>query len=482
MTTQQADNPAYRAPAYERQASDLRLVRDCYEGASAIKQGGVTYLPKHPEESPTAYDTRLKRSSFLNYFARTIGGLVGMVFRKSPQLAADVPDTIRSLAEDIDLLGNHLDPFTAELFQSALIDGHAAILVDMPEAVTQAPDGSPATLADERATGMRPYWVLIQKGQILNSRYERAGGRIKLTQVTICETVTEPTGVYTDKMVEQYRVLRPGSWELWRKVEKGETYRLTNSGTTPLTEIPLAIINLNARSPLESKPPLLDLAHENLRHYRLQSDLDWILHFANVPMYVEIAGTNPRATEGLVPVDAGNPDRKIARVLAPNSIYQVENGGDLKVIEHKGTAIGKAQEEIKTTTENMASLGLSVLINKGLVRATATDSVISYEAETSDLGRMVRRVEDGIEHALGFTAQYLGEQTGGSVRMNRDFIRLASETVIQYLMAAESNGQISIDTLWSVLERGDLLPADFDPAAERAKLKPGGGGNNNPVN
>jgi len=445
------NNPSYECAAYSRQMPDWQIVNDCYRGTRAIRARGKDYLPQEPAESPRAYEIRLCRAIFWNAFRRTIQGLVGMKFRQNPKIEKDVPPEIVKHLENIDLQGNHFDVFSKRVDVAATIDGHTFILVEMPPKLT----GNP-TLADERASGRRPYWVHYCKNQIPNWRTENRNGKTVLTRVTIRETVCEPDGEYGEKEVTQYRVLTPGAWAVYRKSESDAgVYVEVDSGDTSLDEIPLVAIYTNRTGFFESDPPMLGVALENLREYRLQSDLDHILHVANVPILVRVGASDPNK-----PLEVG-----------PNSVADVPLDGDLKYVEHKGEAIGKAQEEIVKAKENIAALGLATLADKPQVQQTATESVLDYESETSELSSMARGLEDGLEQALMYHAMYLGLPDGGGVEVNKDFgrVKLTPQDIQAYSVMVGS-GQLSVETLWAILARADSLPDGFDADEEKKRI------------
>jgi hypothetical protein len=329
----------------------------------------------------------------------------------------------------------------------------------------QNPD---ATRADEE--GRRPYWVSIGKEQIINWRSEvDPNGELELTQVTIQEQITLPAGVYRDQLVTQYRVLRPGSWELWRKPagpgSSGAGLTLWDEGTTSLDYIPLVPIYSNKTAFMMSDPPLLDLAYENLRHYRLRSDLDHILHFSNVPMIWAI-GRRARTPQG----DTGT--REVT--ISPNTIIDLDKDGKIGILEHSGHAIAAAQAEIQEAKESMAALGLLLLARQPQVEKTATASTLEYEAESSELAAMARSLRDGTEAALDIHAEYLGlgKDAGGTIMINKDFAQ--AELTAPQLIALSNmvaTDQLSLDTLWNLMGQAEQLPADFNPDEEHKAIQ-----------
>src|SRR5688572_13320500 len=80
------DLPSTPNAATKRQASALKVVRDLAAGAERVKLRSTEYLPQNDGERDNNYQTRLRRSVFVNIFGRTIEGLTGLVFAKDPVL------------------------------------------------------------------------------------------------------------------------------------------------------------------------------------------------------------------------------------------------------------------------------------------------------------------------------------------------------------------------------------------------------------
>lgn len=451
------NNPSYECAAYANQMPDYNLVNDCYAGTRVIRDKSTEYLPQEPAEKIENYAVRLARAVFWNAFRRTVQGLVGMVFRKNPQVAEDVAPVITDHLENIDLQGTHFDVFSKQVFTDQVKDGHTFVLIDMPPPLE---DG--ATRADE--VDRRPYWIQYKKNQIINWRTEQREGAIILTQVTLRECVSEPDGEYGESEVVQYRVLRPGSWTVYREDESGN-FNEYASGLTSLDFIPLVEFNGSRTGYFQSSPRLLAVAYENLRLYRLQSDLEHVMHICNVPIFVI----------------TGRANSKDPIIISVNMALDLPVGGTADWTEHQGHAIPAAQAEIEVSKGNMAALGLSMLVKRSRIVQTATQSTIDYDAESSELASEARSLEDGLEQCIVFHSRYLQieppkprnrqKQEGGSVTVNKDFSSIVFDST---LITAFSNmvtaNQIRLETLWDLLERGDMLPPNFDPKIEKAAI------------
>lgn len=469
MAEQDKNQPSYCCGSYHDMKYSWEIMRDTCAGTPALRKKGVLYLPKEPGEEDKAYSYRLVRATFFNAVDLTLGGLVGMVFRNDPKLADNVPEIIRGKEaegedgtavegqwENIDNAGTHGSVFCKELFTDAMRDGHAAILVDMPPALEPG-----ATLADEQAAGRRPYWVSYRAEQIINWRTSVVNGQTKLTLVVFKECSREPDGEYGEKKVTRYRVLRPGSWELWRE-EKNQsatpaTVVFEAGGVTSLDEIPVAVAYSRKRGILCSQPPLIDLAHTNITHYQKYSDYSIYMHIASRPILCRKGAENKPIT-----------------AIGPFRVFDVSTDGDVWFAETTGAALGAAAEDIKTLEERMSIMGLSLLVKRTGSQVTATEEKGDQMEESSDLATSARSLKDAVELALKFHTQYINASatTGGNIELGAalDELEMTPEEM-RFWSDAQAAGQCSFETMWSVLSAAGKTPTDFDVEDEKNKVK-----------
>lgn len=448
-------DPRYENEDYKAQMPDLELVRDVYAGSRVIKGKSTEYLPQEPKETDEAYAIRLKRSGWWGGFRKVIRALVGMVARKPAVLSKGVAQQILDILDNIDLQGNDLATFVKDQFRQALQDGHSFILIDMPRPL----DPAVATLADER--GRRPYWCPRKKCQVINWQESTSdAGEIVLTQVTIYECLKEPAGRFAETEVDQWRVLALVNghleWEIWREQQnrdgEKEVY-LHDGGIVPqINFIPLVMVPTNATGFLTSDPPLKDLADLNVSHYQLWSDIKNIIHRCCVPILAFFGREEGDAVE-----------------IGPNAGVDMPQGGDVKYVEPTGAGIASAQEEMKCTERLMGVMGLELLAPRSDVEVTATQSAIDDSSQISELGGMVESLDNAVNQALYYTARFLGlTEVGGTWKANKDFNRLKLDSaMLQAISNQVTAGQLSLETLWWQMERGELLPPDFDPAKEK---------------
>jgi hypothetical protein len=471
LTENRVDTPN---AAVTRQAPDTKLCRDVYEG-SAIVLGSEArrYLPQAPGEKTPDYMDRVNRSVYYNGFERTVGGLVGMVYRRNPELSDDVPKIIAGDREknsagghweNIDLAGTHGDVFLRQSAEHVMVDGHAGILVDYPIV------GEEISLGEERARGLRPYWCHIRKDQIVSFRVIVENGKVLLSQVVLLFKVMEPKGEFGEECIDEYRVYRREGkgdaatvlYSVWRKDKDNKLILTQAPGVIAnQTEIPLVIsYGPRKRGPLDTKPPLLDLAHYNLAHLRVKSDHLYALHKASIPVAVR-KGAN-------LSDDVATGE---AVVIGVNTIIDVPVEGDFFYREHSGAALGASRTELEDLKADMAALGLAMLQRDTRAAETARGKQMDKSASDSALAVFARNNQDAAEHALGYHAKFLKLPTGGSVTINRDFESLMFDALfIQTLSNLVAAGQLSMETMWDKLAEGEVLPEDFDAEEEKRQI------------
>lgn len=457
--TRETDKPSMLSQQAEAQREAIELVRDLWAGAQKLREEGEKYLPKAPKEDRDNYNNRLARSAFFNAFRRAVEGLTGLVFRKDPVLGEDVPAKIRQHWENIDNAGTHGDVFCREVLQDALAAGHNAILVEFPQVSDD--DRRTGRAASAEASGeIRPYWVPIKKENILSWRTTAEAGRTVLTQVVIRECGYVPVGRFGQDMQVRYRVLyRDGGvvgWVLLEETKSGGVIKVGEGKYPTQIEIPLAeIASSGRRSMFESDPPLLDLAYLNIAHYQMWSDYNWSIHKTCVP-FIYVAGW-----EGVD--EQGN---KVALVIGSNAALTFPNP-ETKVgyVSHSGESLGSIKQALDDLKSDMGSLGLAMLAPQKRSAETAEAKRLDKATSDSALAVTARAVQDGIERALGFHARYLGEKSGGSIIINRDFEGLLMEPEVMQAVAALVKGGMPVMLALDMLQKGGRIDADADLGA-----------------
>lgn len=447
------NDPRTRSRASDAMMPDVNVCRDVAEGTRRMRDRGTEYLPKAELEITQDYNARKARSVLFNGFLRTVDGLTGMVFQSPPVLGDDVPSRLAGeIWEDVDNQGNHADLFIKEWFGDGLIGGHTGVLVDFPPVPTTV------SRAEEAQIGARPYWVPYSNEDIISWRSAREGSATVLTQLVLREHSTEPNGDFGESPLERYRVYRRDAGivtvQVYTIVDEipvaDEVLTVTNQ-----TEIPFSVFYADRRAFMISRPPLLDLAHLNVSHYQKLSDHDWASYKASVP---------------LLAVTGIDPDEKLP--VGPNAALTLPDvNGKAFYVEHSGAALGQTRQDLKDIEARMGTLGLSMLQPDSRQAETAQAKRMDKAEQNSMLSTAARAMQDAVEVALGFTANFLKETQGGTVAIRDDFETLTIDAdKLRVYNELVAGGSLSLDTLWSLLLEGGELPDDFDPDTERQRI------------
>jgi len=416
------------------------LIEDLLGGTYQMRAKHRKYLMQEPRELDESYDNRLARSVCPPYFLRLERMLAGMLTRKPVRLS-DTADDIREMLFDVDLQGNDLNVWTYETARKMIRYGHIGVLVDAPATGSNA----------------RPYWVSYTPRDILGWRTDMVDGSLQFTQLRLLEKVSEPDGLYGEKIVEQVRLLTPGNFEIHRKAKTGKFVKV-DEGTMPLDKIPFSVAYSNRVNLLESRPPMADIAELNLKAYQIQSDLDNQLHISAVPM-LAFYGFPQNAEE----VSAG-----------PGEAIAFPADGRAEYIEPDGKSYDAQFRRLDRLESQINELGLAAVLGQKLSAETAEAKRIDRSQGDSTMMVVAQQMQDMIDNCLMYHGQYLNSESG-SCFVNRDFLSQRLEPQeIQALLTLYTSGSITQKTLLDQLTEGEVLGDEFDVEEELEATQNGG--------
>ncbi len=416
------------------------LIEDLLGGTYQMRSKHRKYLMQEPRELDESYDNRLARSVCPPYFLRLERMLAGMLTRKPVRLN-ETGDAIREQLFDVDLQGNDLNVWTYETARKMIRYGHIGVLVDAPASGSNG----------------RPYWVTYTPRDILGWRTEMVDGEMQFTQLRLQEKVSEPDGLYGEKIVEQVRLLTPGNFEIHRKAKTGKFVKV-DEGTMPVDKIPFSVAYSNRVNLLDSRPPMADIAELNLKAYQIQSDLDNQLHISAVPM-LAFYGFPQNAEE----VSAG-----------PGEAIAFPADGRAEYIEPDGKSYDAQFRRLDRLESQINELGLAAVLGQKLSAETAEAKRIDRSQGDSTMMVVAQQMQDMIDNCLMFHSQYINSEAG-SCFVNRDFLSQRLEPQeIQALLTLYTSGSITQKTLLDQLTEGEVLGDEFDVEEEIEATQTGG--------
>jgi hypothetical protein len=430
-------------------------------GTRAMRAAGTRYLPKWPAEEQAAYEARLAVAVLFPAFARTVETLKGKPFSKPVTLDEAMPAEVQEWMQNVDREGRNITAFAGDLMTDCLGPGLCGILVDFP-VVKQNTEGRPLTQAEEKAQGLRPYWIHIRPGALRGWKILRQGGTFKLMQLRFVETVEEDDGPFGTKDVQQVRVLEPGKWTTYRQDAKQQWVE-HDSGVTTVDFIPFVPCYGKRTGFLTAEPPLRDLGFLNIAHWQSASDQQNILHVARVPILVR-KGCDQKFDQNGLPL----PNEL---KLGAGAAVDVPKEGDLAYVEHTGAAIGAGKTDIDDLEERMRQAGAELLVIKpGEVTATqtATENAVGMCA----LQAITLGLQDSINLALDYTAKMVRQPTAGTVTLFNDFGALTLESAsAQLILSANTSGLLSKQTTIDELKRRGVLSENVNAEDEQERIQ-----------
>lgn len=438
-----------QSPEVAAMSEDWEIITPLMGGTRAMRAAGQRLLPKEPREDDEDWRYRNATATLFPAYQRTIGVMAAKPFSRELTLTDENSDRIKALAMDIDQMGNSLHVFAGELTGEVLAYGIAGVLVDYSRV-----NGPVRTQADSMASGARPYWVLIKHDQVLGWRSERVNGSERLTMLRLTETVTEDDGEWGSKDVEQVRVLRRGIWELYRKNERGD-FALFDEGATTLPLIPYVPFYGCKTGFMTGKPPLANLAYQNVKHFQHQSDQDDSARFARKRLLI-FTGMDEQST----------------LTAASGYALKLPQGADGKVVQGSSESVAVGRTELEALEAQMIQTGAELLVARPGQR-TATEAGNDAEANKSELLRIVEGIEDGLDQCLQFTADWLGApEESGNVSLFKDFsASTLTEASNDLLLRMNMAGKISDETLFAETKRRGLISAERQWEDERDALE-----------
>jgi hypothetical protein len=462
----QRDDPSNPSSAYGRMQDAWKTIDDILDGPSCIRAEGKRYLPKNPAETEDEFRRRNACAPWQPEFADIVQSLSSKPFGKEVGLKEGASARIKALAEDIDGKGNNLTAFCRPVFRSGVAKGCHAILVD------NTGRGTARTQAEERAAGVRPYWVSIRAEDIIDLKTAFVNGREQPYHVRVKECLVQRDG-YAETAVERIRELNrepaydargeiialgPPTWVLHEKQRDAsgkESWVIVQEGAfAPLTEIPLALFWTGEKEgPQFCRPPLYAIADKQIELYRALSRNEEAFYSVGYPMY---------AANGMGPPTDGS-----GIETGPNRIlYAPGEGASWSIISADPDSLQVLLEDVDKRTDAIRRLGMQPLTQK-TGGVTATASSIEGAKAHSTVQAWAVGFKDVLEQAFVFTSQWLGEEASVEVNVHTDFLAgMTDQPSLDSLNKARDRKDISRRAYLEGLIRFGVLPPDFDIEAD----------------
>ena len=439
------------AQSYDDMAPFWQKCRDAHEGQAAVIDRGPDYVPPLDTQSPTEYMAYLRRSVFFNATARTVQGMVGACFRRSPSIAGGAADQYLG---DVTMTDDSFDGLAKTAMRELLTVGRYGLLCDYS--------------GEEN----RPYLVPYVAENIINWRTERIGGRSVVTMIVLSEMahVEDVNDEYEQTEQQRLRVLslENGIYivRVYVKVKSAasqrEQYVLVDEAVptvagAPLEYIPFVCINSNTVGMEIEKPPLLDLVDVNLHHWRLSCDYNHGLHYTGLP--TAIAAGFPKSNEGY-------------RIGAGAAWWSEEPNARAYYLEFTGEGLTAMRDALSEDEAKMAALGGRLLEKQKHQAEAAAAMRIRSAGDQATLGGITETLDRGLTQAVALLNVWIGATPEGvEVILNNDFFaeQMTGDEAVKLMQIVQA-GYMTVDNLLFLYDRGELLRPETSPQEEREML------------
>lgn len=368
------------------------------------------FLPKfypETEENKKRYLAYVLRAVYYNYVGWTHAGLLGSIFRKTPNI--ELNPQVEYALEDIDGAGNGLEQFSKQVASEVLEVGRIGLLTDYPM-ITSG-------LSVEQINRLNPT-ATIKKylaESMYNEKEEVESGSVKLTQVRLIEYKSIKIDEFTDEVKKVFRVLSLDAdgdymqnvYNEEDKLIEGPIYPRDAKGNM-FSFIPFQFIGAEDNRASVDKPPLLDISNINLGHFRNSADNEENLFvhgqgtiFLGSNLTVEqFKKANPNGIQ--VGARAGH-------FLGAN--------GNAQLLQLTRSA---NQEAMDAKVVQMIGIGARFIQDKSGAQ-TAEAAKIGAAQQGSGLTTLVTNVSEGISNCLAWANQFMGGKADNEFELNTDF-------------------------------------------------------------
>lgn len=451
----------YKHASLVQREKSYKLIADCYAGSEAVKNSGETYLPDpSPEdEDTTVKSTRYKRyvqkAVFYNTVRRTVRGLVGSVYVKSPVI--EMPNELEDLIKNTDGVGLDIEQHSKKTLRTAILKGRAGLLTDYPASIQAK------SKAEQKLSNIRPVIKYYEPESIINWRVSNHGAEAKLSLVVIKEQYVKSDDGFKQDLETQYLVLRlkdkKAISEIWRHDTKDWTViqsnEIRNSKGQPFTELPFIFVGSENNDPTPDDSLVLDIAELSIAHYNDSADYQESNFIAGQPT-LAIAGLSQSWVDT---------NFKKGVTIGSRSGLLLPEGGTAALLQAQSNSVNF--EAMAHKERQMVALGAR-LIEPNQSTLTATEANMNNAEETSELASVAKNVSMAYTQCMKWACEYIGVNSDEcNYQLNTEFnFNKMTPQQRQQLMAEWQGGAITWNELRDKLVN-DGIATELD--AKKAK-------------
>jgi len=459
-------------------------------GTPTMRAGGEKYLPKFESESNEAYKERVRTAIFTNIFRSMVEDLAARPFTKEIQVKCSTAMAV--LMENVDGQYTHINKFLSNWFEDAIANAISYVFVDYAQTDPNTIDASGRprrkTLAEERASGARPYAIMVPARDAIAVYSAIINGVEEFVHVRFREFYKRIDG-FNEIMVEQVRVLtrdpifrddvvigfEPPRFEIWeakassiRGTAKPASFKMIQSGPISLDRIPFTALVIGKREKgWIVLGAMNDAAYLQIEHYEAQNGVKNLKKLTAFPML---------AANGVDP--AFDKEGKVAPLpVGPRAVLYTGRGeagnpsGSFDILEPAGTSLEFLSKDAKDIAQELRELGRQPLTASSQ-NLTVVTTVFAARKGNAAIQNWALDLKDSAENFLMFMAMWSKDSHEPEVEMDMDFsLEPGENDGFSDVLSMRSSKDLSQDTLWAEAKRRGRLSASFDAEKEREALE-----------
>ena len=452
------------------------------DGVSALRMAGEKFLPKFTDEGDKEYNYRKRCTKLTNVYRDAIEGLSSKPFEEEITVGASGDDNddgkatvdpdIEDFIEDVDGSGNNLTIFAAQTFFNGVNSAIDWIYIDHPPF-----DPNIVTVADQKASGRRPYWSHVLGRNVLQANSTMVNSKETLTYIRVFEPgppdkvrifIKQPDGSVTWEL----RV-KGTNWgpyiDASGRSGRTQFLQIESEGRITIDQIPYVPFITGRRDGRTFKlfPAMRDAADLQIELYQQESGLKFVKQLSAYPM---LSGNGVKPTM--------EPGGKTVQRLAVGPgvvLYAPADAsgavGSWEFVQPDAALLKFLADDIDATINQLRELARQPLTAQS-ANLTVIGAATAAGKSKSAVKQWAFMLKDTLENGLVITYKYLGKKGTDAPPVNvyTEFDEFMDGKDLDTLNLAREAKEISQLTYWEELRRRSVLGPEFTAEREQKRL------------
>lgn len=458
-------------PLYVQYEPDWEQMYHTTEGARAVKDEGIKYLPatagmyadgmnNTSDPGMISYLAYKKRANFPTFTTEAIAAMVGLLHKDDAVI--ELPAALEPLRKAATIDGESLLTLLMRIHEAQFKYGRFGLLVDIP---------------DGAGPNALPYIATYEARNIINwdSTPDKDGVQ-ELNLVVLDETGYVRTNELEWELKKKYRVVAKVDFLLkagitLEGVPTGTVYATClfegdgqtlaagqwvypQRGGRGLEYLPFMFINANDLVPTPEAPPLLGLSNKALSVYRSDADYRQCLFMQGQDTLVIIGRKqNPaQAAETTTRIGAG-------------AFLDVPTGGDAKYVGVSGSGLGEMRQALENDKKEAAELGARLMDFGDTSRQSGDALRIRMASKTASMTGIAKAGAEGLAEILRIIAEWVGANPEEvKVVPNLKFADepMNGEELLKLMSAKQMGAPIARQTIHNAMKERGLTSLTYE--------------------